>query len=180
MQKNPLTRKVILQLKQVRNEKGYSHRDIQRMLEKNGDYLSISSISRVFADGSEDKNFKYDETVRPIANVLLDMETIEDDDPTDVKTYKLILRYKMDRIHELEKQVAKLEMQLDHEKLRYHEKLEIEREKADKIAEFRSERIIKLEEINADLLKAVNRKDEVLRKLMEKCDNCKFHQGGAI
>ena len=85
-------------------------------MEKNGDYLSKSTISRVFQDGSEDQSFRYEETIRPIAKALLDIETIEEDDTTDIKAMKSLLKLKIARIEELE-------ALLENEKHKYHEKL---------------------------------------------------------
>ena len=71
------TRDIIIKLKEVREEKKLSYTDILTLLEANGQYLSKSTLSRVFAEGSEDLSFKYEETIRPIANALLDIETNE-------------------------------------------------------------------------------------------------------
>ena len=79
------TRELILKLKAVREEKGLSLNKIADLVEKNGDYTSRSSIQRVFADGSEDTSFRYEDTLRPIAKALLDIETIEDTDNLDVQ-----------------------------------------------------------------------------------------------
>lgn len=113
------TREVILTLKEVRKEKNLSFDNILDLMSENGQFLSKSTLSRVFADGSEDKSFRYEETLRPIANALLDIETIEQDDDIDTQAYKSILRLKKDIIKELEDK-------LNNEKLKYHEKLEKE------------------------------------------------------
>ena len=110
------TKDVILKLKEVRDEKQLSYGDILELMEKNGDYLSKSTISRVFQDGSEDQSFRYEETIRPIAKALLDIETIEEDDTTDIKAMKSLLKLKIARIEELE-------ALLENEKHKYHEKL---------------------------------------------------------
>lgn len=110
------TKDVIIKLKAVRLEKQLSFGDILDLMEKNGDFLSKSTLSRVFADGSEDQSFRYEETIRPIAKALLDIETIEEDDTTDIKAMKSLLKLKIQRIEELE-------TALEHEKHKYHEKL---------------------------------------------------------
>ena len=110
------TKDVILKLKEVRDEKQLSYGDILDLMEKNGDYLSKSTISRVFQDGSEEQSFRYEETIRPIAKALLDIETIEEDDTTDIKAMKSLLKLKIARIEELE-------ALLENEKHKYHEKL---------------------------------------------------------
>lgn len=84
---------IIIELKEVREAKGLSFGDILDLMEKNGDYISKSTLSRVFAEGSESNSFKYDETIRPIAKALLDIENIEDDDNMDVKAMKSLLKY---------------------------------------------------------------------------------------
>ena len=124
------TKDIIMQLKEVRIEKGLSLNDILRMVEEKEQYPpSRSTIQRLFAEGSENQSFKYEETIRPIANVLLDIENIEEEDDVDVRGMKVLLKYKIRRIEELEQQ-------LDREKLRYHEKLDKERERFNRSIEF--------------------------------------------
>lgn len=110
------TKAIILKLKEVREEKGYSYTDIINMMEKNGDYLSKATLSRLFGKDSESLSFKYDETIRPVAKALLDIETYEEDDTLDVQAMKTLLKYKIQRIEELEQM-------LDKEKIKGQEKL---------------------------------------------------------
>lgn len=46
------TRDLIIKLKAVKEEKGLSLNKIADLIEANGDFISRSSIQRVFADGS--------------------------------------------------------------------------------------------------------------------------------
>lgn len=64
-------KQVVAQLKSVRLEKGISYQQIVDQCEANGDYVSLSSVKRVFSSGSEDMSFRYDTTIRPIAKVVL-------------------------------------------------------------------------------------------------------------
>lgn len=130
------TRDIILKLKEVREEKKLSYGDILDTMEKNGDFLSKSTLSRLFAEGSEDVSFKYEETIRPVAKALLDMETIEDTDDMDTKALKSLIKYKMQVIEDLEKQIETLKSDLDKEKLKYHEKMDKEREQFQKSLDF--------------------------------------------
>ena len=109
------TKDLIIKLKEVREEKNLSYNDIMALMEKNGDYLAKSTLSRVFADGSEEMSFRYEETIRPIANALLDIENIEDTDDMDVRAMKSLLKYKIQRIEDLEKQLDHLQSALDKE-----------------------------------------------------------------
>ena len=166
-------RDLIIKLKEVREEKGYSYNDILEIMENNGDYLSKSTISRVFADGSEDSpSFRYEETIRPIANALLDIETIEETDNMDVQAMKALLKYKIQRIEDLEKQVEHLQSALDKEKLKSHEKLEKERERFNKSIEFLKEQVAYKDKRMDLLLDAVGEKDRLHKEMLEKLLRC--------
>ena len=165
----PNTRQIILKLKEVREERNLSYDKIVSMLETNGDFLSKSSVSRVFKDGSEDKSFNYNTTIRPIAKALLDMETIEEDDSPEEQAMKIIMKAKMDRILELEEQVRELKEQNAHEKIHYHEKLDKERETFRRSLDFMKHQI-ELKDKRIDILM-----DSMTRQ-MDKCDNCQFHK----
>ena len=144
-------RELIIKLKAVKEEKGLSLNKIADLVDKNGDYVSRSSSQRVFADGSEDVSFRYEETIRPIAKALLDIETIEDDDSLDIQAMKVILKYKIARITELEQQ-------LDREKVKYHEKLDRERERYTNSIEFLKNQI-NLKDKRIDILLDLVRKE---------------------
>lgn len=135
------TREIILKLKEVREEKGLSYGDILELMEKQGDFVSKSTLSRLFAEGSEDCSFKYEETIRPIAKALLDIETIEDTDNMDVQAMKSLLKYKMQLIGDLESKIEALTNDLTKEKLKHHEKLDRERENFQKSLNFCREQI---------------------------------------
>lgn len=158
---------IIIKLKQVREEKGLSYSDIITMVEENGDYISKTTLSRVFAEGSEESMFKYDETIRPIAKVLLDIETIEDDDNLDVQAMKSLLKYKIQRIEELEKTVEHLEAALNKEKIKYHEKLDKEREQSRRSIEFLKDQISLKDKRMDQLLEAVFVKDSQYNELLK-------------
>lgn len=135
------TKEIILKLKEVREEKGLSYGDILDIMEKQGDFVSKSTLSRLFAEGSEDCSFKYEETIRPIAKALLDIETIEDTDDMDVQAMKSLLKYKIQLIEDLEKKVEDLNNELTKEKLKHHEKIDKERENFQKSLNFCREQI---------------------------------------
>lgn len=156
---------IIMKLKAVRSEKDLSYTDILDLMEKNGDYLSKSTISRVFSDGSEHMSFKYEETIRPIANALLDIETIEEDDDMDIQAMKMIMQYKGHRIEELERNLAET-------KNKYHEKLDKEREQHRKSIEFLKNQIDLKDKRMDMLLEAVFQKDVQHKELLELILSC--------
>jgi hypothetical protein len=175
---------IILQLKAVKDEKKFSIQNIHDMMERNGDHLSKTTISRVFKDGSENDNFRYNDTIRPIAKALLDIETIEDDDTADIRTMKMILKYKAEKIATLEEQhgkaalqykeqISRLENQLASEKQKYHEKLEKERKQFNDRIDFLMHQI--------DLKdKRMDQKDQRFDKLFDqflnRCENCHMNK----
>ena len=170
------TRDIIIKLKEVRDQKGLSYAAILKLMEKNNDFVSKSTLSRVFADGSEDLSFKYEETIRPIANALLDMENIEDDDDMDIRAIKTILKYKIQRIEELELELERLKGDLAKEKVKYHEKLEKERDRHNRSIEFLKEQISLKDKRMDQLLEAVFKKDLQMSQMNERfltCQVCK-------
>lgn len=170
---------IILQLKKVREEKGLSYNDILDLMEDNGDYLSKSTLSRVFAEGSEEVSFRYEETIRPIANALLDIENIEEDDNMDVRAMKSLLKYKIERIEELERQVERLELSLAEEKVKYHEKLDAEREQYSKRIEFLINQIGLKDKRMDQLLEAVFTKDAQHKELLDTILSCPARESGS-
>ena len=134
------TKDVILALKQVKKEKHLSLDKILIMMDNNDPSTTVSktTLSRVFAKGSENQIFKYENTLRPIANVLLDIENIENDDDIDTIAYKSILKLKKDLISDLEEKLKVVE---NEEKRKYHEKLAEETAKFQKSLEFAMKQI---------------------------------------
>ena len=166
------TKDIIIKLKEVREEKGLSLNNILELLEKNNVYLAKSTLSRVFAEGSEDNAFKYEETIRPIANALLDMENLEETDDLDTKALKTLLKYKIQRIEELERQIEQLESALDKEKIKYHEKLDEERAMYDRRVDFLKEQVAYKDKRMDLLLEAVQEKDALHKQMLDKVLRC--------
>ena len=169
------TRDVILKLKEVKKEKNLSLDKIVSLMEQNNQYLSKSTLSRVFADGSEEKSFRYEETLRPIANALLDIEHYETDDDAETQAYKSILKLKMNVIDENSKKIADLQEPIKEtatkEKLKYHDKLEKINEEHQKSVDFLKRQIELKDERITQLLNANDRlsvtNDRLINQLMD-------------
>lgn len=170
------TKDIILKLKQVRKERNLSITDIENLLEANGEHLSRSTISRIFAEGSEETSFRYEETIRPIANALLDIETIEETDDMDTQAMKSLLKYKAKRIEELEKQIAHLEAALDKERIKGHEKFAKERELFNDRINFLTSQI-EIKDRRIDQLMDENKDNfKQLKNLMDKFMTCPYRK----
>lgn len=139
----PCAKEIIVKLKEVNKEKKLSYGKILTLMEANGDYSSKSTLSRLFSKGSEEhpEKFSYELTIRPVAKVLLDMETIEETDDMDVQAMKSLLKYKIKVIEDQEKQIESLKSDLNKEKIKYHEKLDKERAQFHKSLNFCREQI---------------------------------------
>jgi transcriptional regulator with XRE-family HTH domain len=159
------SRDLILKLKEVKERDKLSLAEIETRTEQNGEHVSKTTLSRVFSDGSEDILFKFESTLKPIANALLDIDTIEDDDDLDTQGLKIMLKLKADKIKELE-------AALDHEKVKHHEKLDKEREQYRRSIEYLKKQVdIKDNRIDI-LMNAVIEKDRQLKELFEKVMHC--------
>jgi hypothetical protein len=162
------TKELIMKLKEVKEERGLSLNEIVGMVEKNGDYVSRSSIQRVFSEGSEMQSFRYEETIRPIAKALLDMEEIEETDSMDTQAMKALLKYKIQRIEDLEHQIEQLELSLSKEKVRYHEKLDKERERFNNSIEFLKRQVAMKDRRMDILLDSIQVKDAKINELVDR------------
>jgi hypothetical protein len=101
---------IITKLKKVREENGLSYQRIVDLVEKNGGYVSISTVRRVFEDGSESYGFQYENTLKPIADAVLGIYSYSEDVTADeADAMKAIIDYKSDRIEQLEAQLRRCE-----------------------------------------------------------------------
>jgi transcriptional regulator with XRE-family HTH domain len=123
------SRDIIIKLKEVREERGLSLSDILDMLEKNGDYVSKTTLSRIFAKDSENVKFRYEDTIRPIANALLGLDFMDETDTPDINALKTIIRLKNEKIKELQ-------AQLDHVQVKFDAKIEKERAQSRRSIDF--------------------------------------------
>ena len=158
-------RELIIQLKKVRQEKHLSFNDILDLMEENGDYLSKSTLSRVFAEGSEDVSFRYDETIRPIANALLDINNLEADHDVNIPALVEVVQQNERFIKELQRQITEMELKSDEERLADFEKMENERQSWSRSIEFLKDQISKKDARIDILLSSVEKKDEIINSL---------------
>ena len=172
------TKDVILALKQVKKEKNLSLDKIVALMEDNGEFVSKTTLSRVFAKGSENQTFRYEATLRPIANALLDIETLESDDDIDTRAYKSILKLKKDIMFELEKQNAELKEELKNAKLKYHEKLQTELGKVYKSLEFAKNQIELKDHRITQLLDANDRLSITNNRMLNQILDCPLKDQG--
>jgi hypothetical protein len=154
MELEKLKRKQIKRLKQIKQEQGLSIPQIMDIMEKQGKFVSEGTLKKVFADGSEDKPFRYQDSIAPVADVLLDIYG-DTSGLDDVESLRQIIR---ERNKLIELFVIKIEELGEEAKAR--EKLYEDRKAA-------FERTIESLELQVNRLhEQVDRKDLMLEKLV--------------
>ena len=101
---------VVSKLKKVKDEEGLSCQRIVELVEQNGDFVSLSTVKRVFEEGSETFGFQYENTLRPIAEALLGIRgpaAAASADEADA--LRAIIDYKSEKIADLEARLARCE-----------------------------------------------------------------------
>lgn len=167
---------IIIKLKKIRDDRKLTNGQIERMLHEDGYDLSKTSISRVFADGSEDVGFNYEYTIRPIANALLNMEEIEEDDSPEIQAMKSLLKYKIECMEELERIIEQKDLELAEINEKHHNRIDSIRAEQDKRTEFLMNQInLKDKRIDA-LLNAVNVKDSQLKDTLDHILECPYRK----
>lgn len=166
------TKEIILKLKEAKKEKNLSIAAIVEMVENNGQFVSKSSVQRVFADGSENSSFRYEDTIRPLVKALLDIDTIEDTDDSDTKVIKSLLKLKIQRIEELEKQIDDLRLLLSEEKNKAHEKIEKERIQYERHIKLLDEQITLKDKRMEEMKARFDKKDEQYTELVNRLLDC--------
>ena len=133
---------LIKQLKEAKARNEVTYPRLIERLDRLGKHVSLTTLRRVFADGSEASasSFNYEHTLLPIAEALLDAEDVPSANNPDIEALKAV-------IHVQNEEIARL-----------HD-----------IKEHLEDRITFL--INQIALKdkRMDEKDEIIRKLMDKC-----------
>lgn len=137
---------LIRQLKEIKEKNEITYPRILERMEKNGKFVSLTTLRRVFADGSERNadSFNYENTLLPIAEVLLNVEDV----PTEASSpYAKEIDALKAVIHVQNEEIARLHDMKEHLESRITFLLE-QIEKKDR---------------------RMDEKDEIIHKLMEKC-----------
>lgn len=101
---------IIAKLKKVREEEGISYQRIVELVEQNGGAVSISTVKRVFSDGSESFGWQYENTLKPIADAVLGIYGPSEAATADeADALKAIIDYKSEKIAEMTAQLERCE-----------------------------------------------------------------------
>ena len=137
---------LIRQMKTIKESNEITYPRIIERMEKNGRVVSLTTLRRVFAEGSEANaaNFSYENTLMPIAEVLLNVEDVPT--PEDAPNAQQIEALKA-VVHCQNEEIARLHELKEHLEGRISFLLE-QIEKKDR---------------------RMDEKDDIIRKLMDKC-----------
>lgn len=162
------TKDVILALKRVKKEKGLSLDKILVLMNEKDSSTAVSktTLARVFKKGSEDEIFRYEATLRPIANALLDIEEIETGDSIDTQAMKSILILKQELITALQEKLNNTE---SHDVGYYIKAIE----------HYKAQLALKDKRID-QLLDSNDRLQKTIEKLTEQLLSCPCRQAGEI
>lgn len=129
------SQELIKRLKETKARDEITYPRIMERMEKNGKFVSLSTLRRVFADGSElnATNFSYENTLLPIAEALLNIEDVPtpSDSPyaTEIDGLKAVVHVQNEEIarllelkEHLEARVTFLLEQIDKKDRRMDEK----------------------------------------------------------
>lgn len=107
-------KEIIIQLKQIKYERELSIQDICDMVRAAGFATSLSSVRRVFAEGSEEQNFRYQDTIQPIAQTLIGVhEEAEPLNAAEADALKSIALLKDSMIDDLQRENDQLKARID-------------------------------------------------------------------
>lgn len=162
MEIEALKKQTIERLKRVKKEQELSISQIMDMLSAKGYYLSEPTLKKVFSENSDSYNFKYRDTIAPLADVLLDLygdatsETASDEVKQLIreknKMIEILLYKNEEQKADYEKRIAHLKKQVD--------RLEVN-------LDFRERMIDNKDNTLNKLLDSITHKDEIIEKLLK-------------
>jgi len=154
MEIEKMKRRTIHRLKEIKSEQGLSISQIMSMMEERGQFVSEATLKKIFQDGSEEKDFRYQDTIMPVADVLLDLYG-DKSGLDDAESLRHIIREK-------NKLIELLMMKLEEQEKAHADK---EIVYADRKAAYEKQ-IQQLEAQLARCEKSIDRKDELIERLL--------------
>lgn len=142
-------RDVVARLRKIKKDKDLTISIIMDILNDKGYYISETTLKRVFTENADPTSFKYRDTIAPLADALLDMYS-DKSNTEDINALKTL-------IYEKNKMISILIAKNEEQKSEY-----------DRRINHLNKQIDKLEEHLTFRERVVERKDEVIEKLLER------------
>jgi len=156
MEINKLKRDTVERLRKLKRDNDLTNSQIMDMLEKNNCYISEATIKKVFSENNDPGSFKYQSTIAPLADVLLDMYS-DDSGSDEITALKALIHDKNEMISILV--VRNEEIRADYEKRINH----------------LQKQIGMLEDHLIFREKQIDKKDEIISKLLNKVIDSSDH-----
>jgi hypothetical protein len=159
MEIEAMKRQTIERLKHVKKDQELSYANIMDMLSTKGYFISEPTLKKVFSDKSDKYQFKYRDTIAPLADVLLDLYT---EDETDDEMKRLIReKNKLIEIliHKNEEHKADYERRISH--------LKKQVERLETHLDFREKIIERKDTVIEDLFGRLSHKDDIIERLLK-------------
>lgn len=162
MEIEAMKRQTIERLKKVKKEQELSINNIMDMLSAKAYFISEPTLKKVFSENSDAHNFKYRDTIAPLADVLLDLYGEEEAEGTDKMKHLIREKNKMIEIlmHKTEEQKADYERRIGH--------LKAQVDRLEKNLDFRERVINRKDEVIEKLLDRIGHKDDIIEGLLTK------------
>lgn len=167
------TKKLIDSIRKVYDEKGLTIGKIEKMFVDIGKPGAVghTTIGRFFSmDKRHRYNYHYEDTIRPLAELLLDVNTIEETDDAETQAMKSFVQVKKNRIDELEAALAKEKKKRQDTIGKYEQEIVKIREQHDKDTEMLRKQIAFKDKRMDQFIESMFNKDEKLDKKDKKID----------
>jgi len=169
------TQNVIDSLQKIYKKRGLTQKKAYEIVYKYdpANCPSETTIARIFRKGATAENFRWESTLRPIANAFLELEKIDSTDDPEEQAYKSIMKLKKDQLN-----IANDEK--EEEKAKYHQRIEEETAKFQNSLDFAMQQI-KLKDERIDLLMRQNERLSIMNnRMLEQFMDCPLKNKGCI
>lgn len=158
-------RQLVIALKEAKIRGKLTVPMISEMLDEAGTYVSKTTLTRLFAAGSEDNDsFSYNNTLLPLADVLLADDEEDAKQNIEIARLRSEIRSRDDTIAALNNQIEFLHSQISLKDKRMDESAAM----IQRVMDRNDRKDITINE----LMEENKRLDEDIRKLLEKCKSC--------
>lgn len=164
---------ILAKLREAKEAKGLSYQDIVDITEQNKEYVSLSTVKRIFAKDADVSDFRYNQTIRPIVRAVLGLDE-DTEAPSDVpdqkqaeqyyttiEAMKAVLDFKHEQLMERSAEIDRLRAEIKALTDRYQREIEELKIDSNKKVEHLKDQIAYLRNVN-------DRNAQVIDKLLAK------------
>lgn len=124
-------REIVIQLKHIKEERKLTIQQIYDMLERSNKHLALNTLVKVFSEDSENAGFQ-EETIRSLADVLLDVYVDSETDDSEIKGLKSTIKLQNVIISQLEEHLKTANTALGNEQISALRRIDFLRDRIEK------------------------------------------------